>query len=126
VWNRNAVAGLIPTSDLPNCPACVSDYYQAMYGGAAPIDPLAGYRNPACERAGEPPMWLYSSVTGKCYFKSSFLYGIAGSAAAAETRCQVSGRQGGAPGQLLGSQQASLGSILGVPASRFGAYRVSI
>ena len=99
VYNRNqTVMSWMPSSELPDCPSCVSDYYTSLgYGAPGPkafVSNVGIVNTPACPgptaTSGE---WLYNSANEKCYYKSSFQYGISGGQADAESKCVAMGAE---------------------------------
>jgi hypothetical protein len=95
IWSRqNTMFSYLPSTELPNCPPCVKTYYENQYGSAAAlqgqlISPTGVVNNiDKCPgKTGNSNVWLYNEGTNKCYYKSSFQYGIATSAADAAKRC---------------------------------------
>lgn len=91
IWHNTSVAQFA-SDDLPACPPCVRQYYEAAFrlaNASLNVVPLIAYLNPEKCPFGANG-WLYNPANDRCYYKSSGRRGISSGFDNAVMRCNVS------------------------------------
>ncbi|WIA12618.1 hypothetical protein OEZ85_006275 [Tetradesmus obliquus] len=90
IWHNTSVAQFA-SDDLPACPPCVRQYYEAAFrlaNASLNVVPLIAYLNPEKCPFGANG-WLYNPANDRCYYKSSGRRGISSGFDNAVMRCNT-------------------------------------